>query len=296
VQVDLSARDAFAEGRTFMKKSTITRTTAALGVAAALALATPLAASAHVRVTPDQAQAGSYSVLTFRVPTESAHANTVKVEVEFPIKTPFSAVSYEPVPGWQTVVTTSTLATPVKTQDGTITDAVTKVTWTADATAAITPGQFQQFSVSAGPVPDTGSLLLPTRQTYSDGAVVDWDQPTPASGDEPEHPAPTLYINDAPPSDGHTGGAASVTAAVTATPTPGSTPAASDATATAAAGPWLGLGGLAVGAVALVLAVLALTRRLRPVAAVGGAAPGPTADGTASGPTPGGASTDAKER
>lgn len=280
-----------------MKKSTIIRTTAALGVAAALALATPLAASAHVRVTPDHAEAGSYSLLTFRVPTESAQASTVKVEVEFPIKTPFSAVSYEPAPGWQTVVTTSTLATPVKTQDGTITDAVTKVTWTADAAAAITPGQFQQFSVSAGPVPDTGSLLLPTRQTYSDGTVVDWDQPTPASGDEPEHPAPTLYIDDAPPSEGHHGAAASVTAAVTATPTPGSTPAASDATATVASGLWLGLGGLAVGAVALVLAVLALTRRLRPVAAVGGTAPDGTAPGGAApGSTPGGASTDAKER
>jgi hypothetical protein len=155
-------------------------------------------------------------------------------------------------------VTTITLATPVKTKDATITEAVTKVVWTADAAAAIAPGQFQEFAVSAGPIPDTGAVMLPAHQTYSDGSVVDWDQRTPASGAEPEHPAPTLYINDAPPSD-----AAAGTPTVAATPVAAPSPEA-DASDAVAIG--VGIGGLALGAVALVVAVFAVTRSRRATA------------------------------
>lgn len=240
------------------RKRTIAAAAATLGVAAALALSGPLAASAHVRVTPDQATAGGYSVLTFRVPTESATASTVKLEVDFPTATPFSSVSYQPVPGWSTEVTTQKLAKPVKTKDATITEAVTKVVWTADSGAAIAPGQFQQFSVSAGPIPDTGKVELPAHQSYSDGSVVDWDQATPPSGTEPEHPAPTLYINDAPPAAQQAGSSTSPTVHTT----PAADPAASaTADASSAVGIGIGIGGLALGAIALVVAVFALTRR-----------------------------------
>ncbi|HEY5223169.1 MAG TPA: YcnI family protein [Microbacteriaceae bacterium] len=245
-----------------MKKITIIRTVTTLGVASALALAAPLAASAHVRVTPDQAAAGSYAVLTFRVPTESATASTVKLEVDFPTTTPFSTVSYQPITGWQAVVTTVKLATPVKTATATITEAVTKVVWTADAASAIAPGQFQQFSVSAGPVPDTGSVMLPAQQTYSDGTVVNWDQPTPASGTEPQHPAPTLYINDAPPSASGPATVPTVSATPSADPAGGASGSSASNDAQSA-GVWVGLGGLALGAIALVVAVLALTRQGR---------------------------------
>jgi uncharacterized protein YcnI len=238
------------------RKRTVVAAAATLGVAAALALSVPLAASAHVRVTPDQAAAGGYSVLTFRVPTESATASTVKLEVDFPTATPFSSVSYQPVPGWSAQVATQKLAQPVKTKDATITEAVTKVVWTADAGASIAPGQFQQFSVSAGPIPDTGKVELPAHQTYSDGSVVDWDQATPASGTEPEHPAPTLYINDAPPA------AQQASSSPTVKATPVGDPAASaKVDASSAVGIGLGIGGLALGAIALVVAVFALTRR-----------------------------------
>lgn len=246
-----------------MRKTTIARAAVALGAATALALAAPLAASAHVRVNPDAAAAGSYATLTFKVPNESATAGTVKLEVDLPTDTPFSSVSYQPVAGWSTQVVTEKLAKPVKTATATITEAATKVIWTADTGTQIAPSQFQQFTISAGPVPDTGSVLLPAHQTYSDGTVVDWDQKTPDSGEEPEHPAPTLYINDAPPSEDASGGAS-----VTATPTPGAS--ASTATGGSATGSsdsvaiGLGIGGLALGAIALVVAVFALTRRRAP--------------------------------
>jgi len=237
-----------------------------LGLATALVLTAPLAASAHVRVTPDQATAGGYSLLTFRVPTESATASTVKLEVDFPTATPFSSVSYQPVPGWSAVVTTEKLPKPITTKDATITEAVTKVVWTAQGDAAIAPGQFQQFAVSAGPIPDAGKVELPAHQTYSDGSVVDWDQPTPASGDEPEHPAPTLYINDAPPSDAAPADVSSPQVTTTPVADSSTTSTASDAGSAVATG--LGIGGLALGAIALVLAVFAITRRgaAKPVA------------------------------
>lgn len=248
-----------------MHRRSILTTTALLGVAAALTLSAPLAASAHVRVDPDQAASGGYSVLTFRVPTESATASTVKLEVDFPTSTPFSTVSYQPVAGWSTVVTTSKLAKPVTTKDATITEAVTKVVWTAQPGAEIAPGQFQQFTVSAGPVPDTGSVRFPTHQTYSDGTVVNWDQPTPASGVEPQHPAPTLYVNDAPPTTGPGHGAgADVSASASPAPAPSADAAGAsgtDSTATAAIG--IGIAGLALGAIALLVAVFTLSRRPR---------------------------------
>ncbi|BDZ48138.1 hypothetical protein GCM10025867_03790 [Frondihabitans sucicola] len=184
------------------QKATLTKTVARVAIvlplAGALALAAPLAASAHVHVVPEQAPAGDYATLQFKVPTESATASTVKLEVDFPTAQPFTSVSYQPLAGWKVDVVQGTLPKPVATADGTISKAVTKVIWTADAGQGIAPGAFQFFTVSAGAVPDTGKVELPATQTYSDGSVVKWNEATPASGDEPEHPAPTLYINDAP--------------------------------------------------------------------------------------------------
>lgn len=232
-----------------MKKTTFAASIAAASTAFLL-LGAPLAASAHVRVDPDQAAPGSYTTLTFRVPTESATAGTVKLVVDLPTKTPFTSVSYLPLAGWTTTVDTEKLARPVKTDDGTITEAPIRVTWTAASGVRIAPGQFQQFTVSAGAVPDTGSVLLPTHQYYSDGTVVNWDQPTPASGTEPEHPAPTLYITDPAPAAG-----SATPLVASAAPHPPAANAAATVVSLA-----VGVGGLVLGAIALVVAVFALTR------------------------------------
>ncbi len=234
-----------------MKKSTFAASVAAASTALLL-LGAPLAADAHVHVDPGQATPGSYTDLTFKVPNESATAGTVKVVVDLPTTTPFTSVSYLPLAGWTTTVDTEKLAKPVKTDDGTITEAPIRVTWTAASGVQIAPGQFQQFTVSAGAVPDTGSVELPAHQYYSDGTVVDWDQPTPASGKEPEHPAPTLYIDTPAPSEG---GSSALLA--TDAPRPQATDSGTTATVVSIA---VGVGGLALGAIALVIAVFALTR------------------------------------
>lgn len=68
------------------------------------------------------------------------------------------------------------------------------MTWTADPGVSVPPGQFQRFVVSAGPLPGDAEISFDAQQTYSDGSVVDWNQPTEAGGEEPEHPAPTLTL------------------------------------------------------------------------------------------------------
>lgn len=235
------------------------RTVAALAAGGALALAAPLAASAHVRIDPDTAAPGGYSYVSFRVPTESATASTVGLTIQLPTATPFTSVSYQAVPGWTAAVTTGTLPKPVKIGGTSVTTAPTAVTFTA-TDGGIPPGQFGVFTLSLGVVPNTGKVLLPTTQSYSDGTVVKWDEPTPAGGTEPEHPAPTLYIDDAPPAGG--------SAAVTASPAPApvavsgssSSGSASGASGVQTAALVVGLAGLVLGAAGLITAVIALTR------------------------------------
>ncbi|MCS5735456.1 YcnI family copper-binding membrane protein [Herbiconiux daphne] len=251
---------------------------AALAVATSVALGTPLAASAHVHIDPGQAAPGTYPTVTFKVPTESATASTISLTVDLPTDTPFTSVSYQPVPGWTTRVITATLSAPVVSGDATVTEAPVSVVWTADPGSGIAPGQFQEFPLSLGPVPDTGQVALAAHQGYSDGTTVDWSDATPASGDEPEHPAPILYITDAPPAGDET--SAATTDAAAGAGADGSTDAGSSAdgltastdgvaaaadaaadagVASAALG--LGLGGLVLGTLALVVAAVALLRR-----------------------------------
>jgi uncharacterized protein YcnI len=207
----------------------------ALGTAAVLAGAT--AASAHVHVDGEDATRGGYGVLTFRVPTESATASTTELTVTLPSNHPIASVSVQPVAGWTATVTTAKLAKPITTDDGQVTTYASRVDWKADAAAAIKPGEFQEFSISAGPLPDVASLTLPATQRYSDGTVVEWNQIATGSA-EPEHPAPVLTIA---PADEASGSTAPATPATPAT--------ASDGSATAA---------LAVAIAAVVAAVAAL--------------------------------------
>ena len=237
-----------------------TRRTAAAGAATLLAVLIPAAAAqAHVRVTPTTAAPGSYATLTFKVPTESATASTQRLVVALPTDHPFGSVSYQPVPGWTTQVTTTKLATPIKTADATITEAPTRITWTATTPAArIAPGQFQTFAISAGPVPNVGSVKLSAQQTYTDGSVVNWNESTPASGAEPEHPAPMLYITATPPGSSSSSATGSAAPTATVAAAPAKTTSSSGGSSS---GTWLGVAGIAVGAAALIVAAYALTRR-----------------------------------
>jgi uncharacterized protein YcnI len=177
------------------------RLTRALVVAGiALVVAAPLA-EAHVTVNPGEAPKGGFAKLAFRVPNERDDAGTTAVEVNLPEDHPIANVSVRPKDGWTYQVETRTLDQPLEGEGEEITEAVAKITWTG---GVIEPGQFDEFEVSVGPLPDdTDQILFPTLQTYQGGEVVRWiDEPLP-SGEEPEHPAPALTLVDA---DGEHGG------------------------------------------------------------------------------------------
>ncbi|HEY3529733.1 MAG TPA: YcnI family protein [Nocardioides sp.] len=173
---------------------------AALGTLAAVCAACLVLVAApgwaHVTVNPATATQGGYIALSFRVPTESDSASTTKVEVFLPIDHPLASVSVRPHPGWHAKVVTKKLATPLSTDDGQVTEGVYSITWTPDSPAnALKPGEYDEFDVSVGPLPDVSSLTFKTLQTYSDGTIVRWIDPPAADGQpEPEHPAPTLTL------------------------------------------------------------------------------------------------------
>ncbi|TSI14488.1 YcnI family protein [Brevibacterium aurantiacum] len=184
-----------------MRTRTIIGGLGTLVLTAALTVAAPLAASAHVTIDPGRADAGGWTYLTFRMPTESDTAATTKLQIHLPADTPLTHVSYQPTPGWTTQVTEKTLPEPVNVAGNTVPEAPTEITYTA-ADGGAKPGQVQTFLVSVGPVPDTGHIVIPATQTYSDGTVVEWEAtPEQMTEDDTLSPAPVLWINDRPPEE-----------------------------------------------------------------------------------------------
>lgn len=149
-------------------------------------------ASAHVTVSSPDASAGGFGKIVFRVPTESETASTTRVTIGLPQKTPFAFVSTQAKPGWTVKLTEVDHATPIKVGDFTVSKTVSAVTWTATGAGA-GPGQFDEFSISVGPVPKVKTLDFTAEQTYSDKTVVRWNQVQKGSA-EPEYPAPTLTL------------------------------------------------------------------------------------------------------
>jgi uncharacterized protein YcnI len=216
----------FITGATSRALITIAASGAAMSIGL-LAGAAP--AWAHVRVDADNATPGSYSVLTFKVPNESEKgALTTQLSVVLPN---VASASTELMPGWTAKLDRDAAAGTVRS-----------VTWTAAPGTGVGPDEFALFRVSVK-LPDSETIRLPATQTYSDGTVVKWDQPTPPGGTEPEYPAPELALTGAKAdaADDHP-----MAVAQTAAP---------DNSAR-----WLAGGALAVAAVAVATAILVRRR------------------------------------
>ena len=219
---------------------------------AVLGLAGP--AAAHVTVNPKEETQGGYARVAFRVPNESDSASTTKLEVFLPQDAPIASVSTMTVPGWSVAVTKAKPAKPLQGEGGTtISEVVTKLTWTASPAAVIKAGQFHEFPVSLGPLPATDKLVFKALQTYSDGNVVRWiDEPVAAGAAEPQSPAPVLTLKAA--------GAAPATSAAPAAVTSTGGATAADDDGGSGLGVGLGLAGLLTGLAGLVLGGLAFAR------------------------------------
>ncbi|MDA3644525.1 YcnI family protein [Saccharopolyspora indica] len=216
--------------------------TAACGITALLGAAP---AFAHVSAQPGEAAKGGHAKVAFRVPNERPNASTVQIKVTFPEDQPLSSVRTKPMPGWTAQVERVQIA-PVQVAGSEVREAVRSITWTAQPGNRIGPNEFNEFEATLGALPDNvDSFAMPTTQTYDNGEVVNWDQPTPPNGEEPEHPAPTLkLVEDAEGGHSH-GGAEEQPAAA----------GAGDDTAR-----WLGGAGLLVGALGVGIGAGALAR------------------------------------
>src|SRR3954454_17736829 len=195
---------------------------AALVVGAGLVTTAALngAAYAHVEITPGSFEGGEDGVIAFRVPTESDSASTVAVKVLLPRNKPIADVATTPMPGWTATTTTRRLARPIQVEGEKLTSVVSQVTWRATG-AGIGPGQYQQFALSLGPLPDSGILVFNAVQTYSDGTVVNWNEVSADKSVEAEHPAPTLTLTAPDSESGKATGSA--TGSGTASPTKAAT-------------------------------------------------------------------------
>lgn len=168
-----------------LRSNHMIRSTTAL--TAALVLFAPALAQAHVTVQPKEATAGAYVVENVRVPNETQDATTTRIAVQMPPG--FASVSYAAVPGWEVGVKKSKLATPVKTDDGEVTDQVDQITFTAAKGAGIAPGQFQDFPLSIKVPDEPGTLTFKAVQTYDNGDVVRW-----IGAPDADEPAPQLTV------------------------------------------------------------------------------------------------------
>lgn len=210
------------------------------GAVAAAALIVPAAAQAHVTVQPSRATAGAYTVESIRVPNEQDRAYTTKVDVQFPPG--FASASYQSTPGWKVTVRKSRPAKPIQTDDGPVTEQVSRVTWTADSKAdGIAPGQFRDFPLSVK-IPDRAGreLTFKALQTYSDGQIVRW-----IGAPDADTPAPRLTVLPA-----------SGTAAAGVPASDPAPPAAAGDGGKASQG--LGIAALVLGAIGAVLGAAAL--------------------------------------
>jgi uncharacterized protein YcnI len=236
----------------------MSRVLARLGVLCGLAIGALLlgswTASAHVTVHSSDATQGGHAEITFRVPTESDTARTVKVSVAFPTDTPIGSVSVKPHPGWAYKVTNTPLPTPIPdAHGGTINQIVGTIEWSASTVdTAIKPGEYETFTIAAGPLPKADRVIFKVVQTYDDGTVARWiDLPSAAGTAQPEHPAAVLLLAASTGSD-----VTEIHAAHTAVP------AAASSSGTPAVA-WLAMAVTGVAVLAALWAVLIAVRSVR---------------------------------
>jgi uncharacterized protein YcnI len=249
-----------------MKKST--RTTAslvtALGAGAVLALAPALAASAHVSASASSTAAGSYSIVTFSVPHGCDGSPTTAIEIDIPE----TILSVTPTvnPNWTITKNLVPLDTAQQDAHGdNITERVGSVTYTAVGDGL--PDGYRDTMALSLQLPDgsAGDVVeFPTHQLCAEGST-DW------VGDE----VPSVVLTAAEAGGGHEHGdeghsddghgdeaTADDADATDATDATGG----SDADVLARV---LGIGGLAVGAVGVVLALVTRRDRLAADTATG---------------------------
>ncbi|MEJ1194347.1 YcnI family copper-binding membrane protein [Pseudarthrobacter sp. CCNWLW207] len=228
-----------------MNTSTIRRTLITAAGTAALLLTAAGGASAHVGVTPDKTAANSYALLTFGIPHGCEESGTTKVAITLPAELNDAQPTVNP--NWTVEKVTEQLAEPRKLADGTsITKRTSQIVYTAKAPLA---HDLRDALVLSMKLPDAAgtTLYFPTLQTCETGQT-DWSE-IAKDGQDPHSlkaPAPSITITAAAGTDNH--GAAATAAHSTEQ---ASAVTDSGAEARSWAGLAAGVGGLALGGIAL---------------------------------------------
>jgi uncharacterized protein YcnI len=207
----------------------------------AVALTAPASADAHISLHPNTIPSGAFATVDVRVPGERPGAHVTRIDMLLPPG--FSDVGYQDVPGWSVRVIEAGAR-------------VSQIVWTwSGPLGRLENGRFLDFPLSlAMPAHMAGRALeFRTLQTYSDGQLVRWIEPSLDS----EHPSPRINLT-AP------GGVIEDVAGAEAGPSAAQTPLAH--TAPRSSGDTLGLVALILGALGVLVggcSILLQRRALR---------------------------------
>lgn len=167
-----------------------------LAVAAALSATTAtVPAAAHVVPAEPTATAGSYHVMTLRVPHGCEGSPTTAVRVLLPP----DIVSAKPrqMHGWTLEVVRAPLPAPVRTEHATVTERVAEIAWSG---GNLPDEAFEAFSIMLRLPDRTGPLVFPVIQTCAQGRNA-WVDVAPEG--QPwgsvRYPAPVLTLTPAKP-------------------------------------------------------------------------------------------------
>ncbi|WP_166790450.1 YcnI family protein [Cryobacterium tagatosivorans] len=241
-----------------MKLTTPALTMTTIAAGAFLAVAAPLSASAHISADPTETAAGSSSVITFALPHGCDGSATTAISIGIPE----GVLSVTPTakPGWTVTEVAADLAAPAEDADGNpVTTRTGSVVYTAGTPLA--DGLRDTFSLSLPlPADAAGTTLdFPVVQTCEKGETR-WDQTATPGEEEPERPAPAITVTEATGDEHGHAEAASDDHAADGDAAGHAEPSAAGAPAGDVLARVLGIGGLAVGAVGIILAVAARRR------------------------------------
>lgn len=138
------------------------------------------AASARVTVVPGAVRGGGTETFAIRLSNEQRDIVTTRLELTFPTDVVIPLVEIKPVGKWKAKVNMRRVDPPVTVDGKEVDEAVASVVWTGGEVA---PRQFEQFLITAGPLPaDGGRLVLAAAQGYEDGTVDKWSEPAKQRG------------------------------------------------------------------------------------------------------------------
>jgi uncharacterized protein YcnI len=159
------------------------------------------AASAHVTISPGEAPADGYVVLTVAFGHGCEDSPTTQLRIQMPEDIPEVAPSLEP--DWTVEKVTETLDEPIDMGEGeTLTERVSEVVYTANTPVPNGYYASMDMSVKLPNTPDE-TIYFPVIQTCESGETA-WIEIPVEGEEEPEHPAPGIALTEA--TGGHGGG------------------------------------------------------------------------------------------